>query len=33
MYYLYVQMMAARLFHSADLNGLREALAEPSDRD
>jgi hypothetical protein len=28
MSYLYLSMMSARLFHSADLDGLHEALAE-----
>ncbi len=32
-YYFVFQMMAARVFHSADLNGLREGLADTSDRD
>ncbi|MAN98227.1 hypothetical protein [uncultured Roseovarius sp.] len=28
MSYLYLSMMSSRLFHSADLDGLHEALAE-----
>ena len=33
MYYLFFNIMAARLFHSADLSELRDALAEPAARD
>ncbi len=29
MYYVYFAILSARLFHSSDLAGLREALAEP----
>ena len=32
MYFYYFSIMSARLFHSADLDGLREALTDPADR-
>ena len=32
MYYLYYSMMAARLFHTKNLDELHEALTETADR-
>ncbi len=32
MYFLYFSIMSARLFHSTDLDGLREALTEPTEK-
>ncbi len=33
MYFFYFSIMSARLFHSSDLDGLREALTEKTDRE